>query len=68
MQLENSTRVKDAAFAREAIAAIAKGTPNLAARTRLAEITQTPLANYTPEGKALWAEYLAAGCPRQWPA
>jgi hypothetical protein len=61
-QFENSLRIKDADYARRAVAATASGTRQLEARIGMAKLVASH-GNYTPEGKAVWAEYLEAGCP-----
>ncbi len=60
--MENSTRTKDADYAREAIAMIARETKQHSARVGMCKLVEAH-GNYTPEGKALWADYLAKGCP-----
>jgi hypothetical protein len=56
------TEKKGADYAREGIASTAKETKSLEARKKLCELIAKH-GNYDDEGKALWAEYLAQGCP-----
>lgn len=50
---------KDAAFARDAIASLERECRSRPARKRMAELALGRHGNYTPEGKAVWGEYLA---------
>lgn len=62
MHIDNSCAVKGADYARQAIAETARGTKQKAARMALAKAIPTH-GNYDDAGKALWAAYLANGCP-----
>ena len=55
----NDSAVKGPIYAAARIADIERGTKNRAVRRRMAELAVGPLGNYTPEAKAVWAEYLA---------
>ena len=60
--LENSFAIKGADYAKQAIATVARETKQHKARVALA--TAIPMhGNYDDAGKALWADYLARGCP-----
>lgn len=58
----NHAGIKDASFAREMVARTATGTPSRSARLAMAKAAAR-LGNYTPEGIAVWQEYLDAGAP-----
>ncbi len=62
--MENSTRIKGPDYAREAIRLLAAGNPNHSTRVKVTAAA-IRLGNYTDEAKAVMADYLAAGCPRQ---
>jgi hypothetical protein len=49
-------------YARAAVAMLASGNPNHSARAAMAKLAVAH-GNYTDEGKAIWREYLEAGCP-----
>ena len=61
--MENSSRIKDADHAREAIAQLRAGNPNKGARLAMAKAA-VDVGNYTPEAKALWQAYADEGAPR----
>lgn len=58
----NHAGIKDVAFAREMVASTAANTPSHSARLAMAKAA-VRLGNYTPEGIAVWQEYLDAGAP-----
>lgn len=60
--MENSSAVKGVKYASEAIEIMARETKQKSARVALCRVIPKH-GNYTPEAKALWAEYLAKGCP-----
>lgn len=60
--MENSTAIKDAAYARKAVEMM-KANPNLGVRKAMAQAA-VRIGNYTVEGKAVWQAYLKMGCPR----
>jgi hypothetical protein len=62
MKMENSLAIKGADYARDAVAMLASGNPNHSAREAMAKLAVAH-GNYTDEGKAIWREYLEAGCP-----
>ncbi len=59
--MENSTAIKGAEYAREAVALTATNR-NTKAREAMAKAA-VRIGNYTPGGKAIWEEYIDAGCP-----
>ena len=58
----NHAGVKDTTFAREMVAFTASRTPSRSARLAMAKAA-VRLGNYTPEGIAVWREYLDVGAP-----
>ncbi len=61
--MQNDTNTKGAGYAAQAIQLVASSTKRLAARKAIASAATGPHGNYTPEAKAMWAEYLSSGCP-----
>lgn len=57
-------------YANDVIRQLAAGNPNLSARRATAEYIARGgrHARYTDEGRAVFAAYLDAGCPRTWEA
>lgn len=60
----STSKPKGADYAKDAVALVARGTRSHAARVVMATAAIGPHGNYTPEGKAVWAAYLAEGAPR----
>ena len=63
MGLPNNKVVKGADFARKAVA-FRMDNPNKAARRAMAGAA-IRLGNYDANGRAVWQEYLDAGCPQR---
>jgi hypothetical protein len=64
MTMDNSTRIKDADYAREAVKLVSSN-KNKAARERFATLVKT-CGNYDSSGLAIFAQWEALGCPRDW--
>lgn len=59
--MENTTSIKGAQYAIEAVALIAKNRNARARKTMAAGAVR--IGNYTPGAKAVWEQYIADGCP-----
>jgi hypothetical protein len=60
--VQNDSQPKDADYAREATRLIALQTKSASARLTMARAAVT-VGNYTPEGRAVWQQYLDNGAP-----
>lgn len=61
-QLTASANIASADYARKMVDSTARETPSASARLAMASLA-VKMGNYTPEGIAVWREYLDAGAP-----